>query len=102
MITLSIRVFLDPLVFLTGLSSPAVSHELLYHLKSEYSLGPAIVITSLTEPLVKFGGKVKRAAGEIGGVHCGQGDEQIKAAERSEVNKGNGVMKKDNRNTPED
>ena len=71
MITLSVGVFPDPLVFLTSLSSPAVSHEPLYHLESENSPGPTVVITSLTEPLVEFGGEVERAAGEIGGVHRG-------------------------------
>ena len=59
--------FLKPLVFFTGLSSPAVSCASLSTFSAvRGSPGPAVVIASpLTEPLVEFGGEVERAPGEV-------------------------------------
>jgi len=59
--------FLNPLVFFTVLSSPAVSCASLSTFSAvRGSPGPAAAIASpLTEPLVEFGGEVERAAGEV-------------------------------------
>ena len=59
--------FLKPFVFLTSLSSPAVSCASLSTFSAvRGSPGPAVVIASpLTEPLVEFGGEVERAPGEV-------------------------------------
>ena len=59
--------FLKPLVFFAGLSSPAVSCASLSTFSAvSGSPGPAAVIASpLTEPLVEFGGEVDRAVGEV-------------------------------------
>jgi len=55
----------DVLEALGHFASPVVSREPLHLLGSEGLPGPTVVIASLTEPLVEFGGEVKRAEGEV-------------------------------------
>ena len=58
--------FLEPLVFLTYLSSPAVSCVSLSTFSEVMGTPEPMVIASpLREPSVEFGGKVERAAGEV-------------------------------------